>query len=58
MQGVEQVPRTRAELNALYTMRGELEEQIKNNKANLVLSDKNLVEITEIVEKLRKNITE
>lgn len=35
-----------------------IEEQIKNNKANLVLSDKNLVEITEIVEKLRKNITE
>lgn len=35
-----------------------IEEQIKNNKANLVLSDKNLVEITEIVEKLRKDITQ
>lgn len=35
-----------------------IEEQIKNNKANLVLTDKNLVEITEIVEKLRKDITQ
>ena len=35
-----------------------IEEQIKNNKANLVLSDKNLVEITNIVEKMRKNITD
>lgn len=35
-----------------------IEEQIKNNKANLVLTDKNLVDITLIVEKLRKFITE
>lgn len=35
-----------------------IEEQIKNNKANLVLSDKNLVDITTIVEKLRKSITD
>lgn len=35
-----------------------IEEQIKNNKANLVLTDKNLVEITNIVEKMRKSITE
>lgn len=35
-----------------------IDEQIKNNKANLVLSDKNLEEITRIVEKLRKSITE
>ena len=35
-----------------------IEEQIKNNKANLVLSDKNLVQITNIVEKMRKSITE
>lgn len=35
-----------------------IEEQIKNNKANLVLTDKNLIEITDIVEKLRKNITD
>ena len=31
-----------------------IEEQIKNNKANLVLSDKNLIEMTTIVEKMRK----
>jgi hypothetical protein len=48
------------DLKALETQYAALniEEQIKNNKANLVLSDKNLVEITNIVEKLRKSITE
>jgi hypothetical protein len=35
-----------------------IEEQIRNNKANLVLTDKNLVEITNIVERLRKSITD
>lgn len=35
-----------------------IEEQIKNNKANLVLTDKNLIEITNIVEKIRKSITD
>lgn len=35
-----------------------IEEQIRNNKGSLVLSDKNLIEITDIVEKLRKSITE
>ncbi len=35
-----------------------IEEQIRNNQANLVLSDKNLQEITTVVENLRKNITE
>ncbi len=35
-----------------------IEEQIKNNKANLVLTDKNLVEITNIVERMRKSITD
>jgi hypothetical protein len=35
-----------------------IEEQIKNNKANEVLTDKNLAEITKIVEKLRKSITD
>jgi len=34
-----------------------IEEQIKNNKAHMVLSDKNLVGITIIVERLRKGIT-
>jgi hypothetical protein len=35
-----------------------IEEQIKNNKANLVLTDKNLAEITTIVERLRKYIVD
>ncbi|MEQ9413950.1 MAG: hypothetical protein RIF39_08970, partial [Cyclobacteriaceae bacterium] len=34
-----------------------IEEQIKNNRADLVLTDKNLAEITQIVEKLRNSIT-
>jgi len=35
-----------------------IEEQIKNNKANMVLTDKNLVDITVIVDKMRTFITE
>jgi hypothetical protein len=35
-----------------------IEEQIKNNRADLVLTDKNLEGITTIVEKLRKGITD
>lgn len=35
-----------------------IDEQIKNNKANLVLTDKNLVDITVIVNKMRKFIIE
>lgn len=35
-----------------------IEDQIKNNKANMVLSDKNLSDITTVVEKMRKSITE
>lgn len=34
-----------------------IEEQIKNNRADLVLSDKNLEGITTIVEKIRKRVT-
>jgi hypothetical protein len=34
-----------------------IEEQIKNNRADLVLTDKNLAEITRIIESLRKDIT-
>jgi hypothetical protein len=34
-----------------------IEEQIKNNRADLVLSDKNLEGITNLVEKIRKRIT-
>lgn len=35
-----------------------IEEQIKNNRSDLVLTDKHLVEITTIVEKMRKSIVE
>jgi hypothetical protein len=35
-----------------------IEEQIKNNKADLILTDKNLEEITTIVERLRNGITQ
>jgi hypothetical protein len=49
-----------ADLKTLETAYNALniEEKIKNNTANLVLSDKNLEEITKTVEKLRKGITE
>ena len=35
-----------------------IEEQIKNNRADLILTDKNLVEITKIVERMRNGITQ
>ena len=35
-----------------------IEDQIKNNNSALVLTDKNLVEITKIVEKMRTSIVE
>ncbi len=35
-----------------------IEEQIKNNRSDLVLTDKNLVEITKVVEKIRKSIVD
>ncbi|MFZ5970416.1 MAG: hypothetical protein ACOYXA_02375 [Bacteroidota bacterium] len=35
-----------------------IEEQIKNNRADLVLTDKNLQDITSLVEKLRGDITQ
>jgi hypothetical protein len=49
-----------ADLKALETAYTNLniEEQIKNNKGSLVLSDKNLIDITNIVEKIRKGITD
>ena len=34
-----------------------IEEQIKNNRADLVLTDKNLEGITTIVDRMRKTIT-
>ena len=35
-----------------------IEEQIKNNRSAMVLTDKHLIEITKIVEKMRKYITD
>lgn len=48
-----------AELTTLETTYAALniEEQIKNNHANLILTDKNLAEIIVIVERLRSGIT-
>jgi hypothetical protein len=49
-----------ADLKSLETAYAgmNIEDQIKNNKANLVLTDKNLLEVTSIVEKMRKSITD
>jgi hypothetical protein len=60
MEQSEPVTSIIADLNALEASYKELniEEQIKNNRADLVLSDKNLEEITRIVDKLRNNITQ
>ena len=44
------------QLEAAYSALN-IEEQIKNNRADLVLSDKNLVEITNIVDRMRTEIT-
>jgi hypothetical protein len=48
-----------ADLKALKVAYANLniEEQIKNNRADLVLTDKNLEEITKIIERLRNGIT-
>lgn len=56
----EAIPGLAEDLKALESEYAALniEEQIRNNKANLVLSDKNLVEITNIVERVRKKITD
>jgi len=56
----EPVPSLVKDLTALQTSYRALniEEQIKNNRADLVLTDKNLVDITSIVEKVRKDITQ
>ena len=57
---VEPVPTLVTDLTALQASYRALniEEQIRNNKANLVLTDKNLAEITKIVEKIRSFIVE
>jgi len=50
---VKDLTQLEATYNAL-----NIEEQIKNNRADLLLSDKNLVEVTTIVERMRNSITE
>ncbi len=56
----EPVPSILGELKNLEKTYQELniEEQIRNNRADLVLSDKNLAGITDIVSKIRKEITD
>jgi hypothetical protein len=59
---VEHTEEVAAILTDLKTLEAEyasfnLEEQIRNNMANLVLSDKNLVDITNIVDRVRTAIT-
>lgn len=49
MKDLKELEKTYAAIN--------IEEQIKNNRADLVLSDKNLVDINTIVDRLRKGIT-
>jgi hypothetical protein len=63
LSGVEQTEPIATIVTDLKSLEGaynalNIEEQIKNNKANLVLTDKNLIEVTTIVEKMRKIITE
>jgi hypothetical protein len=60
VEQTEPVTTIAADLKALESAYASLniEEQIKNNKANMVLSDANLIEITNIVEKIRTNITQ
>lgn len=45
------------DLDAAY-QKLNIEEQIRKNRADLILSDKSLAEITAVVEKLRKDITQ
>ncbi len=60
VEQVEPVTTIVADLTALDASYRALniDEQIKNNRADLVLTDKNLADITAIVEKLRKAIVE
>ena len=54
------VPSILSDMKSLETSYNALDiaDKIKNNKANLVLSDKNLEEITRLVEKLRGDIVQ
>jgi hypothetical protein len=54
---VTSIQKELAELKASYD-KLNIEEQIKNNRGDLVLTDKTLADITAIVERLRGNITQ
>jgi hypothetical protein len=60
VEQAEPVTTIQADLVALQASYHALniDEQIKNNRSDLVLTDKNLLEITKIVEKMRKAIIE
>ncbi|HLZ16601.1 MAG TPA: hypothetical protein VKQ08_06150 [Cyclobacteriaceae bacterium] len=48
------------DLNSLQSSYGamNIEEHLKNNRPDLVLNDKNLVDLTNTIEKIRKSVTE
>ena len=56
----EPITAIQADLTALQASYRALniDEQIKNNRSDLVLTDKNLLEITKIIEKMRKDIVD
>jgi hypothetical protein len=63
LAGIEQVEPVTGIVADLKTLQAnyramDIQEKIKQNRANEVLNDKNLEEITKIVEKLRKSITD
>jgi hypothetical protein len=63
LSGIDQAEPIGSLMKDLTALQGSyqalnIEEQIKNNKSALVLTDKNLVEITKIVEKMRNSIVD
>jgi DNA-binding transcriptional MerR regulator len=59
VEQTEEIASITADLQQLEQVYSNLniEEQIRNNRADLLLSDANLVEITAIVERIRNRIT-
>ena len=63
LESVEQVDPVTSILSDLKVLESHynelnIDEQIKNNRGDLILTDKNLIEITNTAEKLRMSITE
>jgi hypothetical protein len=60
VEQTEPITAIQADLSALQASYRALniDEQIKNNRSDLVLTDKNLLEITKIIEKMRKDIVD